>query len=295
LKALHENFSRTLQSQGEHLSRIDSLEQQQRQTSQALDRCTSDVEQQQAERRLVEAQLQKTKEVNAQLRKDLSFFEERNKQFEASRLELQTRLETSLAAARENEARLEQQNAERQQMRSSLESARRELQDQSHGCERLEQELQLAREALQDREARLQKQTAECQVLQSAMDSLQRSFRDGSQRDLELSKLQSALELERVERKRQETQLARTRHSAQDAAHAARTLRNSLRRQIREPVDNLVQSARSLLEQEMGDAQKNIAEAVLQDGLLVQTRLREPELVHSDSAEVPATKNKALT
>ena len=61
-----------------------------------------------------------------------------------------------------------------------------------------------------------------------------------------------------------------------------------MRRQIREPVDNLVLSTRNLLEMEMGDEQKKVAEAVLGDVLLVQTRLREPELAPGESAEAAA-------
>ena len=77
------------------------------------------------------------------------------------------------------------------------------------------------------------------------------------------------------------------RQSALDAAHSARALRTGLRRQIREPVDNLIQSAQSLLELEMGEEQKKLAEAVLQDVLLVQTRLKEPG-AHVDPPDAAA-------
>ena len=109
---------------------------------------------------------------------------------------------------------------------------------------------------------------------------------DNPERELEFSKLQSALQLEQIERKRQETQLARTRQSALEAALAARALRTSLRRQVREPIDSLARSARTLLESEMGEQQKKLAEAVLQDVLLVQTRLREPGAPHSDTTHL---------
>jgi hypothetical protein len=99
-----------------------------------------------------------------------------------------------------------------------------------------------------------------------------------------MTKLQSSLEEEQVERKRQETQLARIRQKAVDAAHATRALRTNLRRQIRGPVDNLVHASRLLLELELGEEQKQLAESVLQDVLLVQTRLREPDLASGDSA-----------
>ena len=285
LQTLHEDLRRTLQAQREDLARVTALEEQHRQTSQALEQRTADLQQEQSERQLAEEHLEKAKEVNAQLRKDLAFFEEANKKFGGSRQDLQTRLAAILGAARENEARLQQESAERQRLAQSLDGAQRELQDRARSHETLEQELQAARDALQNREAMLQKETAERLRLSEALDSVRRNSHEGSERDLELAKLQSALEVEQVERKRQETQLAHLRHSARDAAHAARALRTSLRRQIREPVDSLVHSTRSLLELEMGEAQKKLAEAVLQDVLLVQARLREPELAHGDTPE----------
>jgi len=254
-----------------------------------LERRTADLEQLQAERQLSEERLQKEKELSAQLRKDLSFFDEINKKFGGTSQELQTQLEASLNTARDNEAKLEQKNAEQQRLAESLEGLNQQLQKQTRRTESLEQELQNAQQALQEREAKLHKESAERQQLKEALESAQRNLRGGSERDLEFSKLQSALQLEQVERKRQEAQLARIRHSALDSAHAARSLRAGLRRQIREPVDNLVESARSLLELEMGDAQKKLAESVLQDVLLVQTRLREPENAQGESVEPTAT------
>ncbi len=289
LQALHQDFGRAMEAQRDHLARISALEEEQRQISQALEGRAADVEQQKAERLLAEEQLQKAKEVNAQLRKDTSFFEEASKRFDGARQELQARLEDSLAAARESEARLQQESTERQKLAQGLEVAQRELHDQSRGHENLEQELQTAREALQEREAKLQLETAERQRLQQTLESLKRNARAGSEHDLEFSKLEAALHLEQVERQRQEAQLARLRHSAVDAAHAARALRTSLRRQIREPVDDLVNSARRLLELEMGEQQKSLAETVLQDVLLVQTRLREPDAPQPEPAESPAS------
>jgi hypothetical protein len=140
----------------------------------------------------------------------------------------------------------------------------------------------------------LQRELAERQRLNEAMATTPHGSAEDPDRALEFSKVQSALQLEQVERKRQESQLANLKQTAVDAAHSARSLRNSLRRQIREPVDNLVQSTRTLLELEMGEEQKRIAEAVLQDVLLVQTRLREPALAQgeaSDSAATPGSGN----
>ncbi|HTL56733.1 MAG TPA: hypothetical protein VL361_13710 [Candidatus Limnocylindrales bacterium] len=286
MQALHDDLKRTLQAQREDQDRISTLEEEQRQTNQALEKRTADLEQTQAEQRLADAQVQKMKEANAQLRKDLAFFEEASKKFGGGRQELQARLESTLNAARENEARLQQETTERQRLAEHFEEAKRELQNQTRRRESLEQELKATQEALQEREARLQKESAERQRLNEALRSAQGYSHEDSERDLELTKLQSSLEEEQVERKRQETQLARIRQKAVDAAHAARALRTNLRRQIRQPIDNLARTTHSLLELEMGEDQKRLAEAVLQDVLLVQTRLREPDFAQADQSDV---------
>jgi DNA-binding response OmpR family regulator len=286
LQELHKDFSRTLQAQHDELQRTRGLEEQLRQTEQNLERRNADVEQQQAERLLAEEQLHKAKELNAQFRKNLAFFEEANKNAERTRQELQAKLEANLDATLEKE----REGAEGQRLAEAQSEMQRELQEQIQRREKLEKELQANIEALHKAEAKLQKETAERQRLAEALEAAQLSLRDRSERsELEFSNLQSALQLEQVERNRQEAQLARVRHSSVDSIRAARALRSSLRRQIREPIDNLYNSARGLLELEMGEQQKKLAEAVLQDVLLVHARLREPELAQDDSTETEAS------
>jgi len=286
LQALHEEFSRTLQSQRVNLERISTLEEQLRQRDQAVAGWTAAIEQQQAESRVAEEQLRQAKDLNAQFQKNLSFFEEASKTFDRTRQDLQARLEASLSAVQESESKLQREGAERQRLADALEGVQRELQSQSQKRETLETQLQTTLKALKESEARLQKQAAERQRLNDALETAQFSLRDRSQRgELEFSKLQSDLQLEQVERKRLETQIARIRHTSLNAVRAARVLRNSLRRQIHEPVDNLYHSARSLLELQMGDQQKKLVEAVLQDVLLVQARLQHPEMAQSDSSD----------
>jgi chromosome segregation ATPase len=279
-------LSRTIQTQRADLERIGVLEEQLSQTDEALARRTADVEQQQAERRLAEEQLRKARELNTQLRKSVSFFEEASKTFEHTRQDLQAKLEASLSAAREREASLQREGAEGHRRVEAQDEIQRELQDQSRKRAALEKELQTTLDALHECETKLQKETAERQRLNETLESAQLGFRERSERnELELSKLQTALQIEQVERNRQEAQLARTRHASVDTVRSTRALRNSLRRQVREPIDNLYHSARNLLELEMGEQQKKLAEAVLQDVLFVQTRLREPEAPQTDPAE----------
>lgn len=277
LQALHEDLRGHLKTQQEDQHRLATLEEQERQTRLALEQRSAELEQLQDERKLTEQELEKQKDFNDQLRKQLSFYEGANKEFDGSRQQLQSRLEANLNAARENEARRQQEIAEQRQVSENLEKAKRDLQDEARKRQALQQELQSAQAALQEREAKLQNETAERLRLKQALDAYQHNLQDGSERDLEISKLQSALHHEQLERQRQEAQVARMRRSAVDSANAARAVRTSLRRQIREPVDNLAVSAQTLLEKETGEEQRKLIEAVLRDVLLVQTRLRESE------------------
>ena len=288
LLALHDDLSRTIKVQGEHLTRIAGLEKQNQEAQESLERCSADLEEHQSERQLIEAELQKAKETNDQLRKDLAFFDQSNKKFGGASQDLQERLESSLAAARQSEMRLQQEVAERQRLAQSLEEAQAELQAQVRRRELLEQELKGAHETLQEREARLAREIAERRRLNQSFDTTHDDSLKQPERDLEFSKLQTALHQEEIERKRQESQLAQMRQRTLDSANAARALRTSMRRQIREPIDNLVHSTRSLLELGLDESQKKLAEAVLQDVLLVQTRLREPAPAAADTAEESA-------
>ena len=102
---------------------------------------------------------------------------------------------------------------------------------------------------------------------------------------LELSKARSALQFEQVERERLEAQMASLRHASLDAARGTRLQRNAWRKQLSGPVDKLYQSANDLLQLEMSEEQKKLAELILQDVLLVQNRLEEPEMAGSEAGE----------
>jgi hypothetical protein len=92
-----------------------------------------------------------------------------------------------------------------------------------------------------------------------------------------LSKAQCAVKFEQVERERLQAETARLRHASLNAQRGSRLQRTALRRQVQESVDNLYKGANSLLQLEMNEEQKKVAEAILQDVLLVQTTLQEPE------------------
>jgi hypothetical protein len=286
LQELHEELGGALQAQRESLQRISALEGQLGQTDEALARRTADLEQQQADRRLAEEQLRKARELNAQLRQDLAFLDDANKGFNRMQNELAAKLEASRSAVLESETKFHGRLDERQNQVEVLDTLQRELQKHARKTESLEKELQTTSEALRESEARCQQEAAERQRLNAALTAAELNLRDRSTRsDLEFCKLESALQVEQAERNRQERQLARARQASADSLRAVRALRKSLRRQIREPIDNLYHSARHLLELEMGQEQKQLAQAVLQDVLLVHTRLREPETPSGEASD----------
>jgi chromosome segregation ATPase len=207
---------------------------------------------------------------------------------------LETELRGSIESVRGAEARLQKEAAERQNLAETLGKVQHELQAQTRKGETLELEHRTAVGRLREHEAGLEKEITERYRLTEALESTRLNLKDRTQRsELELSKLQSALQFEQLERKRQEIQNARMRHFALEAARAARVQRNNLRRQVRESVDNLCQSTRQLLALPLSEQHKKLAEAVLQDGLAVQSRLREadmsPRLV-PPTAEAPEIK-----
>jgi chromosome segregation ATPase len=207
---------------------------------------------------------------------------------------LETELRASLESVRGAEARLQKEATERQHLAETLQKVQHDLQAQTRKCEALELEHRTTLGRLREHEAGLEKEITERYRLTEALESTRLNLRDRTQRsELELSKLQSALQFEQLERKRQEIQNARMRHFALEAARAARVQRNNLRRQIRESVDNLCQSIRRLLALPQSEQHKKLAEAVLQDGLAVQSRLREADMsprMSPRDAEAPELK-----
>ncbi|HWX18792.1 MAG TPA: response regulator [Candidatus Binatia bacterium] len=203
-------------------------------------------------------------------------------------------LQATLKALGESESKLQQETAERQRLAAALDTAQRELQNQGRTRETLDSDFKAASEGLRESESRVQQETAERQRLAQALESAQRNHRDHSQRaELELSKAQCALQFEQVERERLVAQMARLQHASLDAERGTRLQRNTWRKQIQEPVDNLYKGANSLLQLEMSEEQKKLAEAILRDVLMVQNTLQEPETPQVEPREAASKADPA--
>ncbi len=284
LEELHQRVSRILEAQRVHLLTIGNLEQKLNHSEQSLARTQAELEQERAARQLAGEQLQSATELVGHLRQHVASFDEAKQAFAASRQDLQTQLETSVNALRETESKLQQHQTDCQRLTEAHDEAQRQLQRLGQQRDALEKQLEFALESLHNSEAKCRQATDERQRLSASLETTQADLRDRSRRfEMELAKFQSALQLEQVERKSQESQVARLRGQSLEAARAARVYRAGLRQQVREPVHAVYESARNLLELELGERQKQLAEAVIQGALLLNARLQEPD-IDSDAA-----------
>jgi len=131
---------------------------------------------------------------------------------------------------------------------------------------------------LHDAESRLQQESGERHRLMEALESAQHDAELRSEQSrAELARLQVGIQSEQVKRRRMETNLLRLRHVTIDSARAARAVRADFRLQIQQPVDDLFRTMRRLLSLETNAEHKVLAEAALQDALLVKEHLRESQ------------------
>jgi hypothetical protein len=99
---------------------------------------------------------------------------------------------------------------------------------------------------------------------------------ESEQRRLAAAKLEVVVHREASERQRLETNFVRLRHATINAARTGRVVRNNLRRQVRQPVDQMLASTRRLVGIEMNGEQKALAENILEQLLLLNAAIQEP-------------------
>ncbi len=170
-------------------------------------------------------------------------------------LELESRLRTAVSSLARTTAELETERGERRRSQQRAATLAAEMQ-QLH--EQLKNHL-ASEQADHQRFTELEHQLHE----------------QGQQHDLNVAKLQSALQLEQCERKRLEAELLRSRYQSTDSARAGRAQVNGLRRQLQPPVENLHQAACRLLQLQLSDDQKQHLQTMLENILLLQTSLQE--------------------
>lgn len=280
-----------------HANEIPELERRLRESVAACARATGDLEKERAERRRIEQRAaflaNQLPELHGQLKQQLE--SESLNQNRTTQLEQQLR-EREEALARVG-ADLDKEKEERQLAEQQL-SATGDLSAHLRDClasfeaaklsfkrtqEQMEAQMQDTLKDSGESGARLQKETTERQRVEEALAAAKRTIQEQA---TELSKLHSAFQVEQAERQRLQGDAIQARYTSLDSARAGLTAGNRLRRQMREPVENLMKSTRRLLENALEEESKKLVESVLENALLLQTSLQDKESVNAAS---PAT------
>jgi len=257
-----------------------------RESAASCARVTADLEKERGERRRVEqraaamagqlqelhGQLKDHFESESQSQKRISEFEQQLRERE----EALTRTRADLQKEKEERQLAEEQLRASSDLSVHLRNCLASFETAKQAFKRtqdvLDSRLQVSVKASAEKEARLQKEIAERQRTEEALRTLQAQTQSGA---LELARLQSALEVEQAERKCLESDAIQSRYASLDSARAGVTVGNKIRRQIQEPVDNLMQSTRRLLESSLDDDSKKLVESVLENALLLQSTLQD--------------------
>jgi PAS domain S-box-containing protein len=137
-----------------------------------------------------------------------------------------------------------------------------------------DERLQVAERSLAKANSSLEKHSAERRRTQELLAETQRQLEKLSgESKIEISKLRAGLELGELQRKRMEGDLLRAREIATNAQRGQNVTLESLRVELRQPVEDLRQSACHLLEGQITDEQKRTAESMLEKALFLQLTL----------------------
>ena len=142
--------------------------------------------------------------------------------------------------------------------------------------EKLEARLEAALAAQKQTEAKLQKQISDRKGIEEQLEQTQHQLQEQARQNAaELARLQSSLELETIERRKQESQSLQSRYASLDASRLGRAFVNSFRTHLRPSADQLLQATRRLLELPLEDQHKKLVEDALENALLLQTSMQD--------------------
>ena len=255
-----------------------------------LARVTADLERERADRkRIDERAASLTAQVEAmhgQLRQHLE--SERENQSKSARLETDLRdreatvtlLQADLQKATIDLKLSEEQLKTTAQMSKEFEDSLRIFEEAKQVFQRTEQQLtsrvEADAKALAEAEAALQREIANREEMAKTLEGVQRQLKEETERSaLELSRLQAAVEVERLDRKQLEGKAVHSRFISIDSARADRVLLARLRSRTSEPMEELLRSTRRLLENELPEDRKKLVETVLEQALLLKSNLQE--------------------
>ena len=175
---------------------------------------------------------------------------------------------------------------------SRLESNLTSLEDAKKSFEislnQKDERLQTVERSLAETTASLEKESTERRRLVELLAEVQRQLeKQSGDSKVEISRLKAAFELGELQRKRLEGGLLRSREVATSAQHGQTVMLDSLRRELRQPVEDLRLSACRLLESQVTDEQKRTIETLLEKTLFLQVTLN--AVAQPDSGSNPQT------
>jgi chromosome segregation ATPase len=291
---LVKELARLRENEAAHGAEMIELERRVREGIGSLARATTDLENERSERRRVEQRLSTLSSQLEELHGDLREHLESEREGKARIGQLEQSL-------REREQILVRMNSELRKQTSERELAEEHLKSVGDMSAQLRQYLTLFEESkkvfkkAQDQlEARLQNSMANAKAaddrlqsevserarLEEALASAERKLQEqAEQAAVELVRAQAELQVEQLERTRVEGGAHHSRLASLDSTRVARTMMNSLRRQIRQPIESVMESSRRLLEHDLPQAQKKVVESLLENALLLQSTVEESESV----------------
>lgn len=283
-----------------NLGKIAALEEQGRARTQEIEGLQSGLATERGERRKVEERAQSLSVQLRELHKELDQHLRLEKEFQGKVAELGTQLGERQRAMARVEAELEKEAADRglaeQQLRAagdisaklhqyqtSFDEARRAF-DQTQ--QELENRLQAAAETARERDELMEREAAEKNRLLKELDAVRREAQAQAQQNaLERTKLQAALQVESMERRRLEGDAMHSRYASLQSSRSGRAMVNGFRRQLEKPVDQLMTQARRMLALEIQGELRQIAETLLESAVSLQNSVRECDVVDLTVAE----------
>jgi chromosome segregation ATPase len=264
-----------------------------------LARVTADLERERADRRRIEERgvslAAQVESMHGQLRQHLE--SERENQNKIARLETElrerettvTQLQSDLQKTAIDLSLAEEQLKTTAQMSKEFEDSLRIFEEARQVFLRTEEQLtsrvETSGKALSEAEAKLQTEAGARVELAKALEELQRQLEQETEKSaLELSRLQAAVEVEKLQRKQLEGTAVQARYASIDSARADRVLLARLRTRTRGPMEELLSSTRRLLENDLPEDRKKLVETVLEQALLLKSNFHGA----SDAEPIPA-------
>lgn len=273
-------------AQSSHRAEVAELEKRLRESATGCARATADLERERADRRRLEQRVaslaSQLPELHRQLKEHLDSEGQHHQRIAELEKQLQEREEALTRASADLEKEKEEHQLAGEQLRETGEIAEK-LRESLSAFEATKASFQLTQEQLEaqvqasakdfsESEARFQKETAERQRLEKALAAAKRAQQEQA---TALSKLQSSLQVEQAERQRLQSGAIHARYASLDSARTGMTAGNRLRRQVREPLENLLKSTRRMLEKAADDQSKQLVGSILENALLIQTNLQD--------------------